>query len=65
MEKVEKTVYSKKHGSFTYTGIIYKKCVKCGIDKKDLDYHWCFKCFSEWEALQRVEKKSNDYLFSD
>jgi len=49
----------------TYTHMIYEKCVKCGTDKKDPDYHWCFKCFSEWEAQQRVEKKSNDYLFSD
>ena len=65
MEKVEITVNTKKGGSITTTKNIYKKCIRCGTDKKDDNYHWCFKCFSEWQTQEQVEKKSNDYLFSD
>jgi len=39
-----------------------KKCVKCDKDisfQKNPDWHWCFRCFTDWELNkhQKIQKK--------
>ena len=42
------------------------KCVSCGTTKKDIEYHWCFSCFSSWsngDKSKITKNKVSDYDF--
>ena len=42
----------------------YLKCVRCGVDKmgKDRDYHWCEKCFLEFDKIKDDKLKRVDFV---